>query len=101
MILLYTPLVSDVEAGLFQLVWFSTLNASARNCRRKRSLIEFWNPEEVGPLLSWNASLKLRTELCLQEMVRCAIQLLRIIKGRPFEIGFGCDAKLYRKGHPQ
>jgi hypothetical protein len=30
-----------------------------------------------------------------------AISGVRIIKGRPFEIGFGCDAKLYRKGHPQ
>jgi hypothetical protein len=24
----------------------------------------------------------------------------RIIKGRPFEVGFECDAKLYRKEHP-
>jgi hypothetical protein len=24
----------------------------------------------------------------------------RIIKGRPFEVGFVCDAKLYRKEHP-
>ena len=24
----------------------------------------------------------------------------RIIKGRPFEVGFECEAKLYRKEHP-
>ena len=26
--------------------------------------------------------------------------LRRIIKGRPFEVGFECEAKLYRKEHP-
>jgi hypothetical protein len=24
----------------------------------------------------------------------------RIIKGRPFEVGFECEAELYRKEHP-
>ena len=27
-------------------------------------------------------------------------RMRRIIKGRPFEVGFECEAKLYRKEHP-
>src|SRR5665811_296526 len=31
---------------------------------------------------------------------RPPLETRRIIKGRPFEVGFECDAKLYRKEHP-
>jgi hypothetical protein len=34
------------------------------------------------------------------ESAKTKTRFPRIIKGRPFEVGFECDAKLYRKEHP-
>jgi uncharacterized protein (DUF58 family) len=44
-------------------------------------------------------------DLVVQHLfLRCSVDVIkaitRIIKRRPFEVGFGCEAELYRKEHP-
>jgi hypothetical protein len=37
-------------------------------------------------------------EIC--ERVALVVEISRIIKGRPFEVGCECGSELYRKEHP-
>jgi hypothetical protein len=62
------------------------------------------NKEAIVIVLNGSGKLVMETILETYTAQRsgggATIQLRRIIKGRPFEVSFECEAKLYRKEHP-